>query len=264
MTELEDEADNRLYILFWQLYALVYDRILLSLLPYRRLQDAVAKSLNPRSEAYILDAGCGTGNLLYHLIRLKPEVKAVGIDFAPAMIRRARLKCRKYRTHRQRIYLRKVDLNSKIPYNNGEFQAVACINVLYAVKRPDFLLREINRVLKDRGRLVLVTPPYQPKMGPIFIEHVENMKNRRPYFWPFFLAGQLLSLAPWLFTFLILNMFIKKQESFHFLKEEELVSLVESCGFKLISLKKIYGNQDWFLEAEKINEKPGNKISFSN
>lgn len=261
--ELEDEADNRLYKIFWQIYALVYDQILLSLLPYRRLLDDVAKSLNPCSEAYILDAGCGTGNLLHHLIRLKPEIKAVGIDYAPAMLQRARLKCKKFRNQKQRIYLRKTDLNSTIPYNDEDFQAAACINVLYAVNRPDILLKEIHRVLKDRGRLVLVTPPFQPKMSPVFIEHVSHMKKRMPIFWPFYLTVRLVSLAPWLFIFLIFNMFIKKQESFHFLKKEELISLVESCGFKLISLKRVYGNQDWFLEAEKTNEKPENKILFS-
>jgi hypothetical protein len=77
------------------------------------------------------------------------------------------------------------------------------------------------------------------------------MKEGKPYYWPFFLSGQILCLAPWLFIFIILNMFIKKQESFHFLKREELISLVEECGFELLSLEKVYGDQDWFLEAVK-------------
>jgi ubiquinone/menaquinone biosynthesis C-methylase UbiE len=238
-------------VIFWQIYALVYDHIMLHLLPYRRLLDAAAKSLNPKSGWHILDAGCGTGNFLHHLLRLEPKVKADGIDFAPAMLQRAGLKSKKIVNWEHRVTLREADLNSFIPYGDEVFQGAACINVLYAVKRPDLLLKEIHRVLEIGGKLVLVTPPFQPKIFPVFIEHVQQMKEGKPYYWPFFLSGQILCLAPWLFIFIILNMFIKKQESFHFLKREELISLVEECGFELLSLEKVYGDQDWFLDAVK-------------
>ncbi len=50
------------------------------------------------------------------------------------------------------------DLNEKIPLGNNYGDCVICTEVLEHVKKPAHALKEINRVLKPGGMLVLTTP----------------------------------------------------------------------------------------------------------
>lgn len=238
----------------WQLYAWVYDTVLLRLLPYRELQELVGGGLSPEADWRILDAGCGTGNMLVHVVCLRPGVEAVGIDFSVAMLRRARAKIK----GDQGVIFQEVDLNHSLPFAGGEFDGVVCVNVLYAVDDPAFLLQEICRVLKKDGRLLVVTPSVQPKMSPIFKEHVRRLRGKAPFLWPIMLVGQAVWTAPLLLVFLMINLFIQRQQSFHFLQGEELCLLVNNCGFTVNSMKKVYGEQCWFL----VGEKPGQGASM--
>jgi len=235
----------------WQLYARVYDEVMLHFLPYRQLLSEVIKALNPEETWHILDAGCGTGNFLYYLKMSFPQIWALGVDYSPAMLHRAKIKQKRIPLEGEKILFQEVNLNERLPFKDEEFDGVICVNVLYAVKDPVFLLQEIYRVLKKGGRLVLVTPPFQPQMGPVFAEHLSLLKGSAPFGWRRKLLGQIIRLLPFLIIFLFINSLIKKEQSFHFFKEEELSTLVENCGFKVISVRPVYGGQDWLLEAEK-------------
>lgn len=243
-------------VFLWQLYARVYDEVMLQFLPYRQLIIDVTQALNPRENWYVLDAGCGTGNFLYHLRQSFPRIKALGIDYSPAMLNRARLKVKKMPLKGQELFFQEVNLNEGLPFKDEEFDGVICVNVLYAVNDPVFLLEEICRVLKNSGRMILVTPPFQPQMGPVFKEHLSRLKEAAPSGWLWKLACQIVRLFPFLIIFLLINNFIKSRQSFHFLKEEELSIIVKKCGFKVVSIRPVYGGQDWLLEAQKIASIP--------
>lgn len=236
----------------WQLYAWVYDAVLLRFLPYRELIAQVTNALDAREGRTILDAGCGTGNFIYHIIRSCPGVKAAGVDFSTAMLSRAMLRIRKAApADSSRVIFREADLNSALPFNDEEFAGVICVNALYAVDDPEFLLGEIYRVLQKNGKLILVTPPVQPQMWPIFRAHACRLKEASPSGWIFVLAGQVVRLIPFLTVFLLINIFIKGRRTFHFFNSEELSLLVKNCGFEVVSIVPVYGGQDWLLEAEK-------------
>ncbi len=51
-----------------------------------------------------------------------------------------------------------IDFNKRLPYKDGEFDAVLLINAIYIAKDPVATLREARRVLKTGGTLVLVSP----------------------------------------------------------------------------------------------------------
>jgi|GEM_PF-4380890 SAM-dependent methyltransferase len=44
----------------------------------------------------------------------------------------------------------------RLPFRSGSFDTVLCTDVLHQVPSPDILFREINRVLKENGHLVLL------------------------------------------------------------------------------------------------------------
>src|SRR3990167_8773441 len=71
----------------WNTYAKAYD-LLRSIKPYRAMHDAVGAAIKQHhvhGGGFILDAGCGTGNLLTTLSEHDiPRACMVGIDAAPA------------------------------------------------------------------------------------------------------------------------------------------------------------------------------------
>ncbi|MBU4533630.1 MAG: methyltransferase domain-containing protein [Firmicutes bacterium] len=236
-------VENRL----WQLYARVYDTILLRFLPYRRLLRVSAEALNSAPGWKVLDAGCGTGNLTSHIARTRPETLLTAVDFAPAMLRRAARKVK----NNSKVTVRQVDLNRLLPFAESEFDAVVCVNVLYAVEDPERLLRELNRVLKPNGRFVLVNPANQPKMRFIVQEHISELRLSQPLLWPFLLAGQVLRTLPQLLVFTLVNAHIQRQQEYHFYSVKRLVESIGDSGFKVIRSERVYGEQCWFMICAK-------------
>lgn len=96
----------------------------------------------------LLDVGCGVGTLL-DLVGAKFQA-VHGCDLSETALREAR----------QRGVLSVcADLNrSLLPYQDRSFECVTCLEVIEHVFDPLSLLRELHRILKDKGQLVLTTP----------------------------------------------------------------------------------------------------------
>jgi len=92
----------------------------------------------------ILDMGAGEGALSYALKRLGFEVYACDI------VNKLKVGGIPY-TH--------WDLNSREkPYDEKFFDYIACIEVLEHLENPSRLVRQIKRILKPSGKLILSTP----------------------------------------------------------------------------------------------------------
>ncbi len=52
----------------------------------------------------------------------------------------------------------RADLNGLLPFEDGRFDAVACIEGIEHIENPHLLAREANRILKLGGRIYLTTP----------------------------------------------------------------------------------------------------------
>ena len=99
----------------------------------------------------LLDVGCGDGSLD---LLLQGKVRRVmGVDSALSACREARAKG---------FTVQCADLNAcHLPYRDGVFDAVSCLDVIEHVLDPRHLLREVARVLRPEGILVLTTPNIQ-------------------------------------------------------------------------------------------------------
>ncbi len=95
---------------------------------------------------WILDAGCGNG-WIASLYRNNHTV--VGIDIADANLRRI---------DELGILAVKHNLDASLPFADSVFDTVVCSEILEHILCPDGLLREIMRVLKPGGRVILTVP----------------------------------------------------------------------------------------------------------
>jgi SAM-dependent methyltransferase len=99
----------------------------------------------------ILDAACGNGRYSKFLLRqADPDAVLTSFDLSPAMLRRAR-----GRLKSDRVTFAVADL-TRLPYASECFDAVVCGWVLEHLPDPRDGLRELARVMKPGGKLLLM------------------------------------------------------------------------------------------------------------
>jgi SAM-dependent methyltransferase len=99
----------------------------------------------------ILDAACGNGRYSKFLLRhADPDAVVTAFDLSPRMLHRARARLGGRVSHAV------ADL-TRLPYADGAFDAVVCGWVLEHLPDPTPGLRELARVLRGGGKLLLLS-----------------------------------------------------------------------------------------------------------
>lgn len=148
-------AQMSLEQLFWNQYAHSYDNLEKHFCPYQNLVTEVCDHVDRiggNKPLRILDAGCGTGNYTWELVKRGHDV--IGIDNSQAMLD---LAISKRTENRKRPEFIKHDLMKPMPFENGQFDIAICVHVFYTLTEPAILASELRRVINDKGSLVAVT-----------------------------------------------------------------------------------------------------------
>jgi SAM-dependent methyltransferase len=99
----------------------------------------------------ILDAGCGNGRYCKFLLRhANSDAAVTGFDFSQGMLYRARKRLTDPRVRHARADL------TRLPFGDGRFDAAVCGWVLEHLPDPRPGLRELARVLRPGGKLLLM------------------------------------------------------------------------------------------------------------
>ncbi len=104
-------------------------------------------SLLKTSKGKALDLGCGTGN--YTLELKKRGFDVVGLDISKEMLRIAQKKIPEIAFIRGDAY--------KLPFKNNTFDLVLSITMFEFIKNPEKIIKEIYRVLKPGGEIIIGT-----------------------------------------------------------------------------------------------------------
>jgi len=114
--------------------------------PIARLEihETVARILDPFPRGNLLDVPAGEGALSARLSKAGFQVRAC--DLYPEIFRL------------QEIEVRRGDLSGVLPYLDGEFQYITCLEGLEHIENPHQAIREFARLLAPGGQLVISVP----------------------------------------------------------------------------------------------------------
>ncbi|HXQ22403.1 MAG TPA: class I SAM-dependent methyltransferase [Candidatus Acidoferrales bacterium] len=120
---------------------------------YEIIMDLIGRAVPPRNDLAVLDAGCGPGNMLD---RLSSRGTVTGSDLSSPALRFCR--SRGY----TRVTLSRLDT---LALKAQSFDLVTAIDVLEHIPDDAAGLREIHRVLRPGGTVVITVPAFQVLWG---------------------------------------------------------------------------------------------------
>lgn len=137
---------NRKKMVRYRVSPKIYDYCFITTRKHLKTLKEVIDSLSLRKELRILDLGCGEKPFIDCFSGM--NVRYIGIDFSPE-------------TQADIVQ----SLESTLPLDDGSVDLVIASEVLEHIYNSDFVLREIERVLKKNGLLYVSTPFAFPEHG---------------------------------------------------------------------------------------------------
>jgi ubiquinone/menaquinone biosynthesis C-methylase UbiE len=118
--------------------------------------------LKLKPQSVVLDAGCGTGRHLREMTQL-PDLKIIGLDKNDRELREAYASLQGIpNAHPDNCLVMKADIR-KLPFAAASFDCVICSEVLEHIPEHHAALKELVRVLKPQGVIVISVPRYYPE-----------------------------------------------------------------------------------------------------
>ena len=144
--------------MFWDNVACVYDIFanVINRKANRELCAVVRGLIGPRDE--VLECACGTGLLTWEIA---PRCRSlVATDFSANMLRRAEKKYGSF----PNVRFERADI-LRLDYPDASFDAVVAANVIHLLDEPYRALRELDRVCRPGGRIIIPTYMNQTDKG---------------------------------------------------------------------------------------------------
>jgi demethylmenaquinone methyltransferase/2-methoxy-6-polyprenyl-1,4-benzoquinol methylase len=116
----------------------------------------------------VVDLCCGTGDLVFHLLRSDPKLHVVGVDFTAPMLDGARARAAKADVDRRARFM-EADVTA-LPFPDASFDGATMGFSMRNVVDIGTALREARRVLRPGARFVNldVTKPANPVVARLF------------------------------------------------------------------------------------------------
>jgi ubiquinone/menaquinone biosynthesis C-methylase UbiE len=169
--------DKLVEVANWTAYAASYDKLLTNFDDYAVLIDAIVSRVGDAKKC--IDLGAGTGNTALKLLE-RPDRMVWAVEENDGMLHYldGKVKEISQKAVRDRLITSKANVNSLGEFPRGFFDAATMTNVLYAVDSPVDCLKEINRVLKVGGALVLSTSTNETDVDKLFDIMRENLQMK--------------------------------------------------------------------------------------
>jgi SAM-dependent methyltransferase len=147
---------------------------------YRTVSDLLLRAPKPAPVRWVLDLGCGPGRTLIDAATAFPRATVAGVDRSAGALTLA-LALARLSGPRVEVDLRRWGFGvlllpayglrntvlaraaaERLPFARSQrwpgFDAITCVNLIDRTEQPEQVLRELARVARPGGRLILVTP----------------------------------------------------------------------------------------------------------
>lgn len=222
-----------------ELYIQFYDN-LCKLTPYKNMLQEIYRELGLKHGDVILDAGCGTGHAC-SLFAIDKEVNIIGIDNSREALMLAQSKI----GGRKNITLKEADINMPLQFSDNSFDVILLINVLFLLKKPEEVLKEMYRVLKPGGKIVIVNPVSNEDVFETYRKYWKKDNGD--------VAGNLKLLFQ-LISAKVISKIIEikeRKEQFNFIREEQFSRMLKQFNFGQIRMRMTNGEQALMVIAVK-------------
>lgn len=130
-----------------------YDLTIKLTMPEKKFRNKLIKNLDPKKDEQILEFGFGTGQNLILAKQWSPDTQFTGLDIDPKV----------KKITEQKLLRNKIDISlflydgGKFPFDNDKFDKVFSSLVFHQLdtNTKKHCLKEINRILKPNGKLVI-------------------------------------------------------------------------------------------------------------
>jgi SAM-dependent methyltransferase/alpha-beta hydrolase superfamily lysophospholipase len=219
----------------------------------------------------LLDAGCGNGNfgmflLINQAYRLRngtahgaEPIRYVGVDFIQPALAKARHNLMKTAAEIRGKFalvaaapsppmdfsLLAADLNTSLPFRDGQFDRIVCNLVIGYLQDPSSLIKEFLRVLSPSGKMIITNLKPHPDLSQIYrnfvlrADHPEELQE----------AKHLLNNS---------GKIIQAESNgvFRFFDRQELAMLLLASGAAQPRVYSTFANQAYLAAADKTDPIP--------
>jgi len=133
----------------YKIYAPVYDRVFAP--SFAEGHTRMVKALDAQPGERVLEVGVGTGISLRHYVL---GVKVDALDFSAAMLKKAQKRLDKGEVVAE-VRLHQMDAH-KLEFDDDTFDHAVVAHAIAVVAEPEVVLREMMRVTRPGGKLVVV------------------------------------------------------------------------------------------------------------
>jgi len=111
------------------------------------------KILNPKSGNHILEIGMGNGFFVQDLLKMVNNLSYTGVDFSATMVQEAILLNNKF-NNSGKVRFDQASIEN-LPFKENSFDCITTTNTLYFWPQPDNNAKELLRVLKPEGKILI-------------------------------------------------------------------------------------------------------------
>lgn len=129
------------------------------------------RKLISKLKGNVLEVGVGTGKNLGHYGR---KAKVTGIDLSPKMLEKAKQKINSLKGNYELLVMDAQHLKFK----DRSFDYVVCTFVLCSVPEPVGALKEMKRVCKKRGKIIMLEHVLSDNWFIALFQHIHNPLTR--------------------------------------------------------------------------------------
>ena len=144
----------------------------------RAVNQKLCDVIDPKPGERLLEVGSGSGVLCRMIApRLQPDGYIVGTDISPEFLAEAQKYARQARAAGQLIF--ETGVAEALPYSGASFDGAFAARLLLHASDPDAAVRELARVVKPGGRVVVMDWDF----GTVSVDHPDRELTRRLLEW---------------------------------------------------------------------------------